>query len=340
MSETPTPYDLTQDALIGPMRDILLTAAEPPSGPEFSYPVVDQAVSSSMWKWITRGQGDGIIEVGGWPYRLTGLDNATNTAILRVSTLTGTANAIVAGFFHQLSEDLPISLPMPSSGTTTYYICLTHDPREEGTAAGPVSVQTYSGTPPATFGRTHVVLHTVLRTANQLLTDAVVESFRPRVAPTMLVARESQLGDPSQRLWGTLAMAHETSEWFMAMGSSSDAGGPSRWQNITSPDWTRSTSNAHIHQTTGSFPSWRLEGDRVHLVGRVRQSSGNPYSAGNDYTPIPNCPDVGRSGRTSGGANSRGEPLYALLTPGTKPRVVTPSSSSYMDLTGISYYVR
>ena len=340
MSETPTPYDLTQDALIGPMRDILLTAAEPPSGPEFSYPVVDQAVSSSMWKWITRGQGDGIIEVGGWPYRLTGLNNATNTAILRVSTLTGTANAIIAGFFHQLSADLTISLPMPSSGTTTYYICLTHDPREEGTAPGPVSVQTYSGTPPDTFGRTHVVLHTVRRTANQLLTDAVVESFRPRVAPTMLVARESQLGDPRQRLWGTLALAHETSEWFMAMGSSSDAGGPSSWQNITSPEWVASTSNAHLHQTSGSFPSWRLEGDRVHLVGRVRQSSGSPYAAGNDYTPIPNCPDVGRSGRTSGGANSRGESLYALLTPGTKPRVVTPSTSGWLDLTGISYYVR
>ena len=47
----PSEYDLTQDALIAPMRDILLTAAEPPSGPEFSYPVVDQAVSSSMWQW-------------------------------------------------------------------------------------------------------------------------------------------------------------------------------------------------------------------------------------------------------------------------------------------------
>ena len=339
MSETPSLYDLTQDALIGPMRDILLTAAEPPSGPEFSYPVVDQAVSSSMWKWITRGQGDGIIEVGGWPYRLTGLDNATNTATLKVSSLTGTANAVVAGFFHQLSEDLPISLPMPSSGTTTYYICLTHDPREEGTASGPVSVQTYSGTPPATFGRTHVVLHTVLRTANQLLTDAVVESFRPRVAPTMLVARESQLGDPSQRLWGTLAMAHETSEWFMAMGSSSDSGGPTSWRNLTSPEWTESTSNAFVWVGHGHRPSWRAVGDRVELKGRVKRSNNAAFNVETPYTLIPNCPDAFGSIQMNAGSTGNGRTV--LMNTGSEKPVFEPSATtSWIDLAGFFYYVR
>ena len=337
MSETPSLYDLTQDALIGPMRDILLTAAEPPSGPEFSYPVVDQAVSSSMWQWITRGQGDGIIEVGGWPYRLTGLDNASNTAVLKVSSLTGTANAVVAGFFHQLSEDLPISLPMPSSGTTTYYICLTHDPREEGTASGPVSVQTYSGTPPATFGRTHVVLHTVLRTANQLLTDAVVESFRPRVAPTMLVARESQLGDPRQRLWGTLAMAHETSEWFMAMGSSSDSGGPTSWRNLTSPGWTESTSNAFVWVGHGHRPSWRVVGDRVELKGRVKRSNNAAFNAGTPYTLIPNCPDAVGSIQMNAGSTGNGRTV--LMNTGSAKPVFEPSATtSWIDLAGFFYY--
>ena len=340
MTENPTDYDLIQDSRILGVETILSNAAEPPSGGEFSYPVVGQAVSSSMWQWITRGQGDGIIEVGGWPYRLTDLDNASNTGTLTVSTVTGTANAVVAGFFHQLSESMTLSFPMPSSGTVTYHVCLTHDPREENTADGPVSVQVYSGTPPTTFSRTHVVLYTVRRSANQLLTDATVERFRPRVAPVLVVASEDHLGDPKQRLWGTLAVAHQTREWFMAMGSDADVGGPTEWRNLTSPEWTQSTSTAHVWAGHGERPAWRRRGDIIELKGRVRQSSGSAYSPSNaGYTLISNSPTF-NNGPLLGGADSNSNPVRrnSVNSDGRPTFIPVGSSASWIDLTGYFYY--
>ena len=273
MSETPSLYDLTQDALIGPMRDILLTAAEPPSGPEFSYPVVDQAVSSSMWSWITLGMGSGILDAGGRPYWLTSLDNAANTATLTPSTTIGTANALIRGFFHQLSESMTVSLPMPSSGTTTYHVCLTYDPREESSSGGPISVQTYAGAPPPTFGRHHIVLWTVRRTANQLLTDAVVTQVRPKVAPTITVDTDEQrLAIPTRSLlWGTLCLVHSTGEMWRAMGSSADeqSGGPTGWRSVTDPGWVE----------YGDTPTygWPGFGHRraIQRVGKRRRLRGN-----------------------------------------------------------------
>lgn len=221
-------------ALIQQLQDLVSSAAEPPSGEEFSYPVVDQAVSSSMWQWITMGVGSGMIDTGGNPYNLVNLSNATNTAQISVSGSTGTANAILRGFFHQLSANKTISLPMPGS-TTTYHICLTFDPRNENDVLGPVSVEVYSGEPPTTFNRHHIVLWTVRRQPNQLLTDAEFTSMRPRVAPTLLVEWPSRLPRPEAMPWGTLCFAHATREWYMAVGSTSGSGGPTEWRNLSQP---------------------------------------------------------------------------------------------------------
>ena len=284
MSETPSLYDLTQDALIGPMRDILLTAAEPPSGPEFSYPVVDQAVSSSMWQWITMGTGSGVIDIGGEPYNLVGLDNGTNTARLVVSYVSGTANAIVRGFFHQLSDDMTISLPMPASGTTTYRICLTYDPRNEAEAEGPVSVQVYTQDPPSTFGRIHVLLWTVRRQANQLLTDASVMSHRARIAPTLLVSSRERLPEPSDMPWGTMCFNHQYGEWFIASGATAANGGPTSWRNVTSPAWsTGADTGNYVWPGHGHRRSIQRVGNTRRLRGRIARANGAAFTPGNSY---------------------------------------------------------
>lgn len=339
MSE-PTEYDLQQDQRIIPLEEILSQAAEPPTGDEFSYPVVGQGWSASMWSWMTLGQGAGLLDVGGRPYWLRDFNNATNTARLSVSTTVGTANAILRGYFHELSQDVAVSLPMPSGATITYHICLTFDPRNEKNAEGPISVETYSGTPPKTFGRHHLVLWTVQRSANQLLTDAVVMQVRQKVAPTITVDTEGQrdLLDLNGLLWGTVCLVSETGEMYRAGGSGEDVGGPNMWLSLTSPAWTDSTSNAHQHDTAGSAPSWRRVGDRVEFRGRIKQASGTPYQAGNDYTPIPNAPDVGVAGRTTGGCNGRGDPVFARFFRGAKPVVVSNSTTPWIDLTGLSYY--
>lgn len=339
MSE-PTEYDLQQDQRIIPLEEILSQAAEPPTGDEFSYPVVGQGWSASMWSWMTLGQGSGLLDVGGRPYWLRDFNNATNTARLSVSTTVGTANAILRGYFHELSQDVAVSLPMPSGATITYHICLTFDPRNEKNAEGPISVETYSGTPPKTFGRHHLVLWTVQRSANQLLTDAVVMQVRQKVAPTITVDTEGQrdLLDLNGLLWGTMCLVSETGEMYRAGGSGEDVGGPNMWLSLTSPAWTDSTSNVHQQNPGSAMPAWRRIGDRVEFKGRIRQASGTAYQAGNDYTPIPNAPDVGIGGRWAGGCNSRNQPVMLWGNRGSKPVVVSNTTSPWIELSGLSYY--
>lgn len=289
----PTEYDLTQDALIGPMRDILLTASEPPTGPEFSYPVVDQAVSSSMWKWITRGMGSGIIGVGGRPYWLyynedEGTTNSTRTRRLAVSAITGTANAVINGFFHQMSEDMILSFPMPSSGTVTYRVCLTYDPREESSPEGPISVQVYDTEPPSTFGREHVRLWDLTCKANQLLTDAELQQYRQFVAPSLSLNYSHHLPPPESVLSGTTVHARLDGVMWLAMqgNEAAEDGTPAnpRWINLTDPPWRDNLLNVGYEwQGFGKPPQTQKSGNSVKVRGTVKLSSGGTFQAGERY---------------------------------------------------------
>ena len=341
----PTEYDLTQDALIGPMRDILLTAAEPPTGPEFSYPVVDQAVSSSMWKWITKGVGNGIIDLGDGPYTLTGLNNATNTGVLKPGT-GGTANAIVEGFYHQLSEDMTVSLPMPSSGTSTYSVCLTYDPRNSDSAGGPISVQVYSGTTPTTFGRVHVVLWTVRRTANQLLTDSTVERFRPRVAPVIYVWDESHKPDPAQQLWGSLCVVGSTGSIYRAT-TAGEAGGDSgarAWVPMSDTD-LRGDTPTYVYVGHGARIGSTRIGPLVVMEGRVRRQDGGLFSGGSTQgylvhvLPESHRPPTERRFIASGsGFTNNVHVVVAVYTNG-EVRVFPAQSTPWVSLDGCVFTV-
>jgi len=237
-----------------------------------------------MWQWITMGTGSGVIDIGGEPYNLTELTNGSNTAKIAVSYVSGTANAIVRGFFHQLSQDMTVSLPMPSSGTTTYRICLTYDPRDEKKAAGPVSVKVYTQDPPSTFGRIHVLLWTVRRQANQLLTDASVMSHRARIAPTLLVSSRDRLPEPSDMPWGTMCFNHEYGEWFMASGATAANGGPTRWRNVTSPGWSEAGDTSYyVWPGHGHRRSIQRIGNTRKLRGRIARANGAAFTPGRSY---------------------------------------------------------
>ena len=346
MSETPSLYDLTQDALIGPMRDILLTAAEPPSGPEFSYPVVDQAVSSSMWKWITKGVGNGVIDLGNSPYTLTSLDNATNTGVLKTGT-GGTANAIVEGFYHQLSEDMTVSLPMPSSGTTTYRVCLTHDPRNGDSAGGPISVQVYAGVPPTTFGRVHVVLWTVRRSANQLLTDATVERIRPRVAPVIYVWAEDHKPDPAQQLWGTLCVVGQTSEIYRSanLSEAGESGEGRAWVNVTSPPWaTYSDTPTYRYPGHGYRRAIQRQGVTRRLRGRIERVSGQSFSPNSSGYLMMTLDPADRPARevrrVTAGSNLASPNLAVINVSSTtgEVRAHPAGTMSWVSLDGVEWY--
>lgn len=344
MSE-PTSYDLVQDDRILAVEDILSNAAEPPSGAEFSYPVVGQAVSSSMWQWVTKGVGNGIIDLGDGPYTLTGLSNATNTGVLKPGT-GGTANAIVEGFYHQLSEDMTVSLPMPSSGTTTYSVCLTHDPRNNDSAGGPISVQVYSGTPPTTFGRVHVVLWTVRRSANQLLTDATVERFRPRVAPAIYVWDEAHKPDPAQQLWGALCVVGSTGSIYRAT-TASEAGGDSdtrAWVPLTDV-FLRGDNAAYEYVGHGAKIGSTRIGQMVVMEGRVRRAGGAIFSGStqNGYLvhilPPRHRPPTERRFIAAGSGLTHNRHVVVSVYPDGEVRVFPDRDTSWVSIDGCVFTV-
>lgn len=334
-------------ALIEELQDLVSADYAVPEGPEISYPAVGQAVDDEMWKYITLGLGSGILDQGGRPYNLTGLgsDSATNQAnqmFLTVSTLTGTAQAVLKGFYHRLLQDMRLDFPMPLA-ETTYYVVLELNPLKAREPEGPISVKVYPNELNTESGREHLVLWTVTRKPNQLLTDAVASRSNPRVAPTQLVASESQLPDPSKCLWGAMYFIHETAETVIAVGSTQEAGGPTRWLNLTSPEWLESTSGAFpwVGHAGSAKPARRVVGDRVELRGRVKRQGGEDFNAGVSYTLIPNVPDVGIGTVMHGGSDGRrSSPVFMDASPGSRPTFRVQENTAWIDVTGLFYYLR
>ena len=94
---------------------------------ESSFPMRNTPMSDEEWKLVTLGVGSGVLNEGGDPYRLTNINNATNQVTVNVSTQTGLAQAIVAGFYHRL--DAPVVLDVPAvTKATTYWIVLEYSP--------------------------------------------------------------------------------------------------------------------------------------------------------------------------------------------------------------------
>ena len=274
-------------ALIQQLQDLVSSAAEPPSGPEFSYPVVDQAVSTEMWRKINRNVGNGVLAEGGNPFWLKNLSNANNTADITVSTLTGEAAAVMNGFYYVLTSSKSVSLPMPSSGNITYHICLTYDPRNESNPEGPISLQTYTGTPPNTFGRTHITLWTVTRSANQLLTDATTSRGRPFVGGIISTNNVDQFPDPGSVLFGTLAFARDEGTFWYSYVPTEETGNVEGsdvpyWAPINSPRWVNRVNNTYEWPGFDYHPGSTRIGKQVYLRGVVRLASGFSFGAGNN----------------------------------------------------------
>lgn len=286
MSE-PTAYDLTQDERLDGHDSLLAVSDVAPAGAQISYPVVGQPLSDAQWQTIAASMGNGVISPGGGPYEVVDARNTDDTVRINVSAITGTAEAILSGFFHQLRAPIRVSIPAVTK-TTTYYICLTYDPLRSQSADGPISIQVYTSTPPTSSGKKHIVLATVVRQANQVLTDAQINRIRPTVSPTMWVLLESHKPDPSTLLWGTACRVHESGKTYIACSPQNSAGywagKPDRWEELA-PDYSWNTlSFASNEYWSGSYPAWRKEGNRAQLRGKIyRTPSMNP---GNSYTPF------------------------------------------------------
>lgn len=341
MTVTPTPesnYELIQS-----LQELVSSAAEPPSGAEFSYPVVDQAMSSSMWQWVTKGVGSGIIDTGDYPYMLENLSNANNTATLTTGT-NGTANAILEGFYHQLSDPMTVSLPMPSSGSVAYHVCLTYDPREESNVNGPISVVVHNGTPPITFGRSHIVLWRVTRTANQLLTNATVERLRPRIAPTTYVWRRQDLPDIRYQLHGAMCFVRDEGIWYRA-STSEDTNDGLAWVAAHGEFRTVGYGGTYGYPGHGHLKAIMREGNRRTLRGRWNRLNGAsfaPSSSGFHLWTLDTQDRPGAEVRRIVAGSNLASPNFGVVNISASSgevRFHPVSSSAWVDIGEIAYSV-
>lgn len=325
-------------ALIEELQELVgAKTYEPVDGPEFSYPAVGQAVDDEMWQYITLALGDGVLDTGGSPYLLTDARNNDNTMELRVSRFSGNAQAVLKGFYHRLLKNMRLEFPMPMS-RTTYHVVLEMNPLRARSPEGPVSVKVYPNELNTESGRRHLTLWRVTREPNQLLTDAVVEKYTPRVVSTHLVYSWDQLPAPQDALWGAMYFIHETAETVMAVGANQDSSGPTRWKNITSPEWVDSTSNAFPAASSGFSPARRVVGDRLEFRGRCSRSDGSKFVAGSTYTLVPNVPDAENTVILNAGSDSSRNPVAMEVVKGDKPVFRPKNDTPYIDLNGFFYY--
>ena len=294
----PTPEELQTQ--IDELKSLITTQYEPPTGTEYSYPVVNQPMNDEMWAYVTRGIGDGVLDEGGQPYWFRGRENVNNTVRITVSTTTNTAQAILKGFYHKLTEDKTFTVPAVSSNTT-YYFCLTYDPAASTSSGGPITLQMYAGAPPLTMGRSHIVLWELDRKPNQLLTDSVYRRVRPKIAPTITVDEKSHMPEPSRVLWGTQCFVSIENAWYRAVGASDETGGPTSWSAVSSPSWTNpGNTDLYVWPGHGNPRGWRMVGDTVEMRGRIARTSGASFVNG-------------------GGGHSGGYLMY-MLNPEQRPQ--------------------
>lgn len=302
----PTAYDLTQDVRIKGVEDLVQTNYQPFQGQEFSYPVVHQPMDDEMWQYVTLGVGSGLLDVGGQPYWLRDLSDVTDTGKLTVSKTTGTAQAILRGFYHRLNQDMTLKYP-PVSSKTVYHTVLEYDPLRHKEPGGPIRVRVltsldWSG------GKHYLPLWDVERNPSQLISKAKVTQRRPKIAPTTHVDRPEHLPDPRTQLWGAqcyVRYGDQMGETFIASGESEETGGPTRWDSLDNPPWKNITLAPAY---TAAVPvQHRISRGCIELRGLVRRNNG--YFSTSEPSTIGwisgvNLPDVNISIGANGGRNA------------------------------------
>lgn len=244
---------------------------------ELSYPTEGQPLPAQYWRSVTLGLGTGVLDEGGRPYELTGKDNATNQVTIRRPTTKSYAHAIVRGFYHRITADVVLDIPAVTKATT-FYIALQLAPLRATSGDLPVKLDVFTSLD-RTDDKDYLVLHTIRRQPNQLLTDAVFTTYRTKVAPSIMVDTPDLLPDPESVLWGTQAHVFETGQDFRAGGTGSSP----TWVELDSePQWINvSYASGRAAGGGGTRLQVKREGNRRVLRGRgVRSNGDNFYPAG------------------------------------------------------------
>ena len=237
---------------------------------EESFPIKDVPMTDEQWKQVTLGIGNGVLNEGGDPYRLTNINNATNQVTVNVSTTTGLAQAIVAGFYHRI--DAPVVVDVPAvTKATTYWIVLEYSPLRLEQSEPPVQLKVVTALD-TSQDKQYLVLHKFYRRANELLTNANYRSVKPRISPTLQVRDESELPEPETVIRGTVAVVH--GDFPDIKIAKADPGKPVAWVSVLSGKWQTLRDHANTTSFSGSPKQFKRAGISRSLRGQFYRSSG------------------------------------------------------------------
>ena len=240
---------------------------------EESFPMRDEPMTDEQWKQVTLGIGTGVLNEGGDPYRLTNINNATNQVTVNVSTTTGLAQAIVAGFYHRI--DAPVVLDVPAVTTTTnYWIVLEYSPLRLEQSEPPVQLKVVTALDQSQ-GKQYLVLHKIYRKANELLTDAARRSVKPRVAPLLQVRDETELPESDSVIRGTVAVVH--GDFPDIKIAKAEPGQPLAWVSVMSGAWATIGDNPNSTSFPGSPKQIKRSGPTRLLRGQFYRPDGQAY---------------------------------------------------------------
>lgn len=195
---------------------------------ETSFPVVNKPLSDGQWKTIALGIGQGIIDRGGFPYRLSAKSDTADTITIDVDRVTKKNEAILDGFAHQI--DTPKVLRIPAvSKATVYEVGLVYDPAKAETDAGPITLTVWTAPGDYTVGKSRLVLHRIERGPSQVLSQAKFTEYRPRVSPQIVVSTQNHLPRAGSMLVDTVALARDTGKQWRA---DTEANGSMAWVEL------------------------------------------------------------------------------------------------------------
>lgn len=243
---------------------------------ETSFPIVGSDFTSDEWSQALTGLGNGVLDDWGNPYAIT--LNTNDTATIAVSTVTGVAHAVVAGFGHRLTAAVTLSIPAVAS-TTTYNIGLLYDPAKTTT---PVLLTVVSGAVTLTTGQVWLPLHVIVRQPSQALTSAVLTTPMLKMQPRASVGSEAALlaQNPQTYLQGTTVYCKDTTNKYRA----DLVGSTPTWVGDQVTGAFTPASGAAGYAAGPVAPTLYRNGGRVYLEGNVISAGGVTFVAGTTYT--------------------------------------------------------
>ena len=229
---------------------------------QVSFPVTNKPLTAGQWNSVTLGIGNGSMDQGISNYYLT-FDNTTDSVtIAPPSAFPRYAHMIVGGFYHRLYESVVLQLP-PVKEKTRYFIVACMDPAKAAT--NPVELQVLKGALDRTGGKQYVIITTVDREPNKVLTDSVIRRTMPRLAPSIEVENYDALPEPDDFMIGTKGHVVSNSctyrsaitqsgkrEWVQIHGTSTHDLQPM-------PGWAARSSTGGKMMVTPMSDGWKCE---------------------------------------------------------------------------------